>query len=271
MNNLISFIVLVLGMSLSIISCKKDKENIQADEPNCLILGITHSNPGAPQTLYTYDEQGRIIEYRTQDNTLFKISYSGLSGEIKMTDLSGNVQDEIDVTFDSQGRLTSFENYKLFSGNTLRYFYQFTYNSEGYLLTNIQTLKGGSYDVYYMDSLVYENGNPVKKVVKNKAGQLYKTTDYTYKNELNKTWNFFFNYDGEPFSILSGYPFLYPLLGKNTKNLPATITISERDFTSNISFDYLTDENGYVKEFTKHIQNSYENSSNSFKISYQCQ
>lgn len=270
MKNPLFFTTLAMVL-LCIVSCKKDTTEDPAKEKTCLISGITHANPGAPQTLYTYDEQGRIIEYRTLDNTLFRINYSGLSGEITMTDLSGNVLDEMNVTFDSQGRLTSFENYNIFSGNTLRYFYQFTYNSEGYLITNVQTLKGGSYDVYYMDSLAYENGNLVKKTVKDKEGRIYETTDYTYKNELNKSWNFFFDYHGEPFSILSGYPFLYPLLGKNVKNLPASITITERDFTNNVSFDYLTDEKGYVKEFTKHIRNSYENSSNNFKISYECQ
>ncbi len=269
MKNLISFTLLIFAASLSIISCKKDKE--EETTSSCIISGITAGYVGAPTDEFIYDSQGRILSYKTRYNS-FEFEYSGLSGTITTLDTLGNVVDEADLTFDSQGRLTSYENYATISGMSLRYFYQMTYNSEGYLATNIQTLKGGSsYDDYYKDSLIYENGNLVKKVVKTREGYVYETTSYTYGSEPNKTWNFFFNYHGEPFSILSGYVFLYPLLGKATNHLPTAISIIQGSFENDISFDYLTNEKGYVDEYTKHIRNSYENSSNTSKLSYKCQ
>lgn len=268
MKNLVSFILLIFAVSLSIISCKKDKAE---ETQSCEISGITPGYIGAPTEEFTYDAQGRILKYK-QKYASYDFEYSGLSGSLLTYDTLGNLVDEADLTFDSQGRLTSYENYATISGTSLRYFYQMTYNSEGYLATNIQTLKGGSvYDDYYKDSLIYENGNLVKKIVKTREGLVYETTSYTYGSVPNKTWNFFLNYHGEPFSILSGYVFLYPLLGKATHHLPTAISIRQGSFENNISFDYLSNENGYVEEYTKHIRNSYENSSNTSKLSYKCQ
>lgn len=158
---------------ISAIGCKKDKLGNE-----CLITSITPNDIVAQKATITYDNQNRISEY-IKDGSKYKFVYNGLSGKMQ-TYLADTLYRADNLTFDNNGRLTSFEEYLNLGGNLLRYYYIFTYDANGYLFTTIQTLTGDSYDSYYKDSLLYSNGNLTKKITKRVNGTTSQTIDYSY-------------------------------------------------------------------------------------------
>ncbi|HRH56674.1 MAG TPA: DUF4595 domain-containing protein [Chitinophagales bacterium] len=258
---------LLIVTTIFIFSCKKDKVAV------CRISQVIFDNNAAKTATFSYDENGRPTDIIAKDqSTRYIFTYSGLTGKVEFRDVTTNaLYGSVNLTFDGNGRLKSYEEFYVPASDTLRYFYQFEYNAEGYLFRNIQTLTGGVYNTYYCDSLIYSNGNVVKMYTKLKNGTNYVVTDYEYSSELNTEWNYFFSLysAGEPFSILSGYYNLEPLLGKPTKNLPSKITTSG-SYSEVHDFTYIFDASKKVTEYTQVRNYNSSVSTYNFKLSYAC-
>lgn len=244
------------------VSCSKD------DKTNaCKISSVTINNDNAHKHTFQYDDQDRITEYFIPNGIRIKISYSGLTGTLEYRDPNvDTLYRSATLLFDSQGRLISYDEFV----GSLRYYYIFKYNSEGYLNSTTQTLTGGIYNSYYRDTLIYTNGNLTQKVTRLSNNNVYRTINYTYGTDANSFWNFYWNGQTEPFSILSEYIFLYPLLGKHSTNLPTSIVSTEGTFVDNFSYNYLFDSNGKVTEYNELRSNSSSNSSTNYKLEYTC-
>ena len=254
--------------SILLFSCKKDKT------PVCRISEVIINNDASKAATYTYGDDGRPTEITAKDQgTKYKFIYTGLTGKLESRDVVTNVlYATVNLTFDGSGRLKSYEELYVPVADTLRYFYQFEYNAEGYLFRNIQTLTGGVYNTYYCDSLIYSNGNVVKMYTKLKNGTVITVSDYEYSSEVNtEAWNYFFSLGsgGEPFSILSGYYNLSPLLGKSTKNLPTKITSTGSSLEVN-DFTYTLNASKQVTEFTQVRNYNSTITTKNFKLSYAC-
>ncbi len=267
-NNIMKKTTLILAVFISIfsVSCKKDKL-----DSDCNIASITINDNPSFKSTFKYDNQNRISEYTEEGGAVvYKFEYTGLSGKLKLF-LADTLYETKNLTFDSYGRLTSFEDYLPFGGDLLRYFYLFTYNSDGYLASTIQTLTGGSYDSYYRDSLIYSGGNLIKNFRKHRNNTIQTTTEFSYGSNTNKHWNFYWNAFTEPFSILSGYTFLYPLLGKTSTNLPTSVVVTEGSFIDNFSYAYFINSAGNATEYNEMRSNTVTgNTSSNYKLTYTC-
>ncbi|MEZ5053549.1 MAG: DUF4595 domain-containing protein [Chitinophagales bacterium] len=246
------------------VSCTKEK-----NANKCLISSITINNDITHKRTIKYDNQGRITEYYVPGGSKMKITYAGLSGTLEFRDPNvDTLFNSATLLFDSQGRLISFEEYAYTIGLT-RYYYTFKYNSDGYLISTEQTLSG-PYDLYKRDTLIYTNGNLTQKITRLSNNSIYQTINYTYGTDKNKTWNFYWNGHTEPFSILSGYLSLYPLLGKSSANLPTSIVSTEGSFVDNFSYNYLFDSDGNVIEYNELRSNTSFTESTNYKLEYIC-
>ncbi|MCO5229555.1 MAG: DUF4595 domain-containing protein [Chitinophagales bacterium] len=260
----IFFLIAASIFSLVILGCKKD-------EAKCTPSITSIIKNDASTIKVAYDNQNRISEYTSENNIKFKFQYNGLTGKLQIFNADTLFRTD-NLTFDANGRLTSYEEFVNFSGDILRYFYLFYYNNEGYLSSTVQTLTGDGYDSYYKDTLIYTNGNLTKKITKlNNGTTTYRTIDFTYGSLSNKTWNFYWNAYTEPFEIVSGFIFLYSMLGKPSQNLPTNIVVTEGTFIDNFSYDYSLNSDGSVLEYNEARTNSIIGSiSNNFKLNYNC-
>ncbi|MCO5234574.1 MAG: DUF4595 domain-containing protein [Chitinophagales bacterium] len=261
----LKFVLYFFSIFIFALACKKEGQN---NNPTCLIESIITNNLPASKISYVYDNQNRISEY-SYDNVKLKFIYNGLSGSIQVI-LADTIFAENNITFDSQGRLTSYEDFTIFNGSNLRYYYVFKYNSEGYISSSVQTLVGGSYNEKYSDTLIYTNGNLTQKITK-RDNTIYKTVNYTYSGLVNKSWNFYWNYDTEPFNIVSGFNFIYSLLGTPSTHLPSSIDVIEGVNTQNFSYDFLLNKDGQVTEYNELQTNSITgNTTTNYKFNIVC-
>lgn len=259
------FLKLIIALSIiTAISCKKEKNTI-----SCKPVSITRNNNTASQTIISYDAQNRITEFKANVD-IYKFNYTGLSGtiEYKTFDTIYNRTDHI--TLDASGRLTSYEIITRGSSPILRYYFLFTYNSDGYLFTNTQTITGGGANVYYKDSMIYSNGNLTKKITKRLDGSNYATITYSYNSDKNRSWNFFANNAGDPFSAISNSIYLYTLLGKQSTNLPTNIERIGSSYTENFTFDYSFNTDGYISEYNVLRSSPTGSYSTNYKVTYSC-
>lgn len=257
-------------VSLSFLSCNKDDK---VDNITCQLTSILPDDMIAMEKTIKYDNQNKIIEYKNNDtHAKYKFIYTGLSGKLEMyfTD-TDSLLVKSDLTFDANGRLTSYEDYRIISGEEYRYYYEFNYNNEGYLKSGTYSLTTSASEIIYKDTLIYIDGNLTKLLKKRKDGSIVVVVDYNYGDIANKLWNFYWNYYTEPFEIASGYGFLYPLLGKPSKNLPTSIVVTEGTSVNEFSYDYSVNSDGYVTEYNERQVNSVIGSrTNNFKLSYDC-
>lgn len=264
----IKSLLFVLIIFLNFISCKKDEK---ADNITCQLTSILPNDMATMGISLKYDDQNKIVEYKEGD-VKYNFKYTGLSGKLEMylTDTDSLVG-KSNLTFDANGRLTSYEDYRVFSGERYRYYYEFNYNNEGYLKSGTYSLTSSSSESIYKDTLIYTDGNLTKLLKKRIDGSIDVVVDYNYGSIANKLWNFYWNYYTEPFEILSGYRFFYPLLGKPSKNLPSKIIVTEGTSVNEFSYDYSVNSDGYVTEYNERQVNSVIGSrTNNFKLGYAC-
>ena len=159
------------------------------------------------------------------------------------------------VFLNSNGTVSSMNNSIVIGGTTINYTYYFTYNAEGRIAKCLQRYDQTGGISVKLDSMVYENGNLVRKykfVSASVTGPFY-LQEYaitTYTDMPNKVGYHAFSFVEEPTSLLSGfYPFFH-LYGKASDKLPAETSVYSNTGTLSfkMSYTYLMDENGYVKE-----------------------
>ncbi len=262
----LTYLLLVLTIGIS--SCKKSK-NISI----CRIATVTEDNDPNTTATFSFDENGRPTSVLAKDQgTKYQFAYNGTTGLVEFRDPTTNaLTGSATLGFDGL-RLTSYNEIYMGLGPTLTYHYTFEYNSDGYLFRNIQTLTGGVYNDYYSDSLIYNNGNVVKMYTVMRDGNIYRTVDFEYYTDTNDQWNYPFSFsEGEPFSILSNYYNLLPLLGRANANLVKKVTVTYGPANSDIfDYTYTKDANGNVTAYHAARNRNGTFTSHDFTITYTC-
>lgn len=186
MINLFRLLCTISFCSVLISSCKKDKDSKKDVEPvtpcDRIVKVAFYNYQGVvPNNTVEYDEQGRVKFVKGEE--LNASSYTYLKDKIVLaaTDIRGN---DIGLTYylDANGRVKGtsyFDN-------------QFTYNSEGYLVSFRQpyTVNGSTVTGYDTYTLTYKNGD---------LDEVYTLAPNVSSKKVN------FKYYDEPNQILLGY------------------------------------------------------------------
>ncbi|MBK8658661.1 MAG: DUF4595 domain-containing protein [Bacteroidetes bacterium] len=233
---------------LTISACKKENKT-----PNCTLVTRASLTDSAR---ISYDAQGRVATYEIVGESVYTFNYTSALAAQCVVSIPGNpTYTTYNVFLNSNGTVSSMSNSIVIGGTNIDYTYYFTYNAEGRIAKCLQRYDQTGGISVKLDSMVYENGNLVRKfkfVSASVTGPFY-LQEYaitTYTDRPNKMGYHAFSFVEEPTSLLSGfYPFFH-LYGKASDKLPAETNVYTNTGTLSfkMNYTYLLDENGYVTE-----------------------
>lgn len=239
----------------------------------CNVKEIIIDNSSTDKISYSYDELGRISEFMV-DIYRYEVVYDGLVGELNTYEGS-TLTFTVDLTFDSEGRITSYEYVETEGADEYKTRSVYKYNEEGFLVSFKNTYINISESPddtirHNTDTLIYSGENLISKTRRNKEGEVIRTYVYTYTTLLNNAlspWAFRDPYTG---NINNN---LYLLIGKQNKNLINTITFTDTnpDLTITYEFTYKVNSNGDVSEYNlKSTPDGESSTTTNYKFKFIC-
>ena len=236
---------------LAAASCKKEQKAV-----TCRLTEKIDSYDSAQ---ITYDANGRVSVYSNALGNAYTFNYSGLTAQCVVSYPGSTNTSTYQIYLNSQGQASSITYYvpPAAGGAERLYSYVFLYDNNSRIVKCEQSLNmpGTASDYFMYDSMVYENGNMIKKFTFAKGGsstgyglQQYSTTSYTETE--NKIGYHGLSYTEEPTSLLTGFYQFFHLYGQCSANLAAETNVYTATGTLSfrISYSYLFDELGNVTE-----------------------
>lgn len=271
----LTFIALIGLLLIQTSACKKNSDT--TPNSSCRLTKVTNTNIDTAQI--TYDTQGRVLTYGSLNYGLYNFTYgSGLTASATTVITDTSYHFSYDISLDAQGRATFITKHYSYPGSAYTYTFSFQYDAEGHIIRSESSLQGtGIAGVhYYLDSLVYTNGNLTAKYsyAKDNVTLNYNLTGHLtvdYGTDINKIGlQAFVTYE-EPISVISGWNSFYHLFGASSKNLPSVTKYYDNTGTLFYQWNYsfLLNENGYPTE--ENIVRSVHNpGSINRKFAYSC-